>query len=847
MPKRSILIVLALLSLNVCFGGTNRKPRWPLPKTDRNPSSSNKVRLNDYRTYVKSLNEKELREFASDAKIDLGSWGINTERIIVKFKDSETEQEVLQSLNFKTPLKKLKTINAQILRVPSVKGTTEVLAHLGALKELEGVQYAYPDVKIRIVKAANDEEFHRQWPLSNSGAMTDAGKGLLDADIDAPEAWEVTTGSRDVVVGVVDTGIDYEHLDLVSNLWRNPGETGTDSSGNDKSTNGVDDDANGFVDDFRGWDFVGNDNAPYDEHGHGTHTAGTIGASGNNARGVSGVAWEVSLVPLQIFDSSGAGEVSVAMAAIEYATMMRFPIINNSWGWSGEPVEALEELIKAYRDAGGLFVAAAGNNGADNDSEPFFPANYQVENVISVAATDNKDRLASFSNYGKNTVHLAAPGVDVFSTYYYGSYTYESGTSMAAPHVAGAAALIKSINSSFSYSQIKSKLIESVDEIITPMFQGKTISGGRLNVARAVNGVPSPLPYRLSLASSYPKVGPPSGQTRLTLRGTGFHEGSRVSIGLKPCGPLQIVSQLEMSCLTSTSAILGLHNVKVTNPDGATATITGGFRYFHAPTLSSIIPSAGPLEGGNTLTVNGTRFGVGTKVKVGEKNCLTVRVLSPSQLTCILPASDRGDYLVRVINQYDQESSEQVQYTYRTAPQVTSINPLRGVNSGGGNLTVHGNEFVSGATVKLGSQTCETPNWTSSQQMACIVPALTPGKYRVEVTNPEGQRDAVSSIFYEVIEPKWVGTRGGSCVTVCNNLGLISKPSPEGAYCSSGEVVPASSRGVLSFVYGCRPNRRCIAQGQVNGATQAGQFCYGPSQVRNRQTTDITMGCFCGV
>ncbi|NBY18846.1 hypothetical protein EBQ74_01005 [bacterium] len=132
----------------------------------------------------------------------------------------------------------------------------------------------------------------------------------------------------------------------------------------------------------------------------------------------------------------------------------------------------------------------------------------------------------------------------------------------------------------------------------------------------------------------------------------------------------------------------------------------------------------------------------------------------PSQLTCILPASDRGDYLVRVINQYDQESSEQVQYTYRTAPQVTSINPLRGVNSGGGNLTVHGNEFVSGATVKLGSQICTTPNWTSSQQMACIVPALTPGRYRVEVTNPEGQRDAVSSIFYEVIEPKWIRTKG---------------------------------------------------------------------------------------
>jgi subtilisin family serine protease len=796
---------------------------------------------------VKSLTDRELKEFAEDAKIGLGRWGVNTERIIVKFKDAETEQEVLRSLKYKTPLKNFKTINAKTLRLPKANRNIEVLAHLGALRELSGVEYAYPDIKIRTVKAPNDEGFSQQWSLNNTGATTGAGKGLVDADIDAPEAWEVTTGSKDVIVGLIDTGVDYTNPDLAPNIWLNPGETGLDSDGNNKSTNGIDDDGNGYVDDFRGWDFVNNDNDPMDEHGHGTHTAGTIGAVGNNSIGVSGVAWQVSIVPLQIFDSSGSGDLSAAMAALEYATLMKFPITNNSWGWSGgEFIAAFEDLLKANRDVGGLFVAAAGNDSTDNDVTPFFPASYQLNNVISVAASDNNDRLASFSNYGKNSVHLVAPGVNILSTYLWQQNWYDSGTSMAAPHVTGGAVLIKTIHPSFSYEQIKSKLIESVDEIVNPFFIGKTISGGRLNLARAVDGTPSPLPYRLSLKTSTPSGGPPSGQTKLTLKGTGFHSGTAVTLGLKPCTSIEIVSQMELNCLTPASAILGLHNVLAANPDGAKATLSGAFRYVSPPSVTSVTPQVGPISGGNTLTVSGTQFVVGTTVKVGEKNCTQVRIVSSGQLTCTLPDSPAGTFKVTVIDPYNQASAEPIQYTYRPAPQLTSIAPPRGNPSGGGTLTLTGTGFVEGATIALGSRACTNVTWVSSQRISCKVPALSPGVYSVAVMNPEGQ---VSSdvVNYEVVNSKWVQTDGGSCVTVCNAQGLVSLASSEGAYCASGEIIPASSRSVLKFTHGCKPNRKCVAQGPVSGAATSGQFCYGPRQTRNKERTDITVGCFCGL
>ncbi|MFM8269543.1 MAG: S8 family serine peptidase, partial [Pseudomonadota bacterium] len=626
MPNRFTLICVSFLFSIGTYSKEGRGPRWPLPKPSRTLSSSVGVRISEYQNYIKSLSASERQEFAEDAKISFGNLGVNPEKIIVKFKDRETEEAVLQSLKFKKPLREFKSVDAKVLQIPVGPNNTEVLAHLGALKELEGVAYVVPNYKIRISNVPNDSEFIRQWHFDNNGVNTPfgMGKGLVDADIDAPEAWEVSTGSRSVIVAIIDTGMDYNHEDLKDNVWKNPGETGTDSSGNDKSSNGIDDDGNGYVDDFRGWDFVNNDNDPMDENGHGTHTAGTIGAVGNNGTGVTGVNWQVSLVPLQIFDSSGSGDLTGAIAALEYATQMKFPITNNSWG-GGDYTVVFEDLLKQNRDAGSLFVAAAGNNSSDNDTNPFYPASYRVDHIISVAATNHRDQIAAFSNYGKTSVHLAAPGDGVFSTHIWGYY-FESGTSMASPHVAGAAALIKSVWPNSTYTEIKNKILDSVDEIITPNFIGKTVSGGRLNVARAVGGVPSPLPYRLSLQSSQPKVGPLAGGTRLTLKGLGFHPEVKVSVGLKPCTPVQVVSQMELNCLTTASSISGLHNVTATNPDGNKQSLSGAFHYQNPPTISSLSPTAGPLAGGNRLTINAANILSAPKVKIGDKDCLQVQV-----------------------------------------------------------------------------------------------------------------------------------------------------------------------------------------------------------------------------
>ncbi len=295
--------------------------------------------------------------------------------------------------------------------------------------------------------------------------------------IDAPEAWNKTTGSDSVVVGVIDTGVDYTHPDLVGNIWTNPGEI---------AGNGIDDDGNGFVDDVHGFDFVNNDGDPMDDNHHGTHVAGTIAAQGNNGRGVSGVAWNTSIMALKFLSASGAGYTSDAVRAINYATMMRtqygvnIRVLNNSWGGGGYS-GSLEAAIQASEQADILFVAAAGNDGTNNDASPHYPSNYYVNNVISVAATDQNDNLASFSNYGASTVDIAAPGVGIYSTIAGGYYASFSGTSMAAPHVAGAAALAFAYDPDATAAEVKDAILGGGDLISG--LSGKVATGMRLNAA----------------------------------------------------------------------------------------------------------------------------------------------------------------------------------------------------------------------------------------------------------------------------------------------------------------------------------------------------------------------------
>lgn len=342
-----------------------------------------------------------------------------------------------------------------------------------------------PDYLVHHMVTPDDPQYGQLWGLHNQGQTG----GTSDADIDAPEAWELGTGSLSVRVGVIDTGIDHTHPDLAANIWTNPGESGNDGSGNDKRTNGIDDDGNGYIDDWRGWDFVNNDNNPMDDHYHGTHCAGTIGAVGGNSAGITGVCWQVSLVGLKFLDAGGSGTTSAAIAAVTYATLIDLDLTSNSWGGGGFS-QALKDAIDAAGAQDKLFVVAAGNSAGNNDLSPVYPANYTSDILIAVAATSHTDALASFSCYGATSVDLGAPGVDIHSTKPGNTYGLLSGTSMATPHVAGACALLKSLNPSLSGSQIKAALLAYADP--TPALAGKVLSNGRLNLAAAAVSVSGP-------------------------------------------------------------------------------------------------------------------------------------------------------------------------------------------------------------------------------------------------------------------------------------------------------------------------------------------------------------------
>ena len=349
-----------------------------------------------------------------------------------------------------------------------------------ALEQDYRVEYVELNYLLFTEVLPGDPQTSQLWGLHNTGLTG----GTVDADIDAPEAWDTTTGSLDVGVAVIDTGVDYTHEDLYLNVWLNQGEippglgvTDTDGDGqvtfydlNDPANashvsdlngtgyidagdlladpawaNGVDEDGNSRIDDLVGWDFYNNDNDPYDDHSHGTHVSGTIGAVGDNGVGVVGVNWNVQIMGLKFLSAGGSGSAADAILAVQYTTDLRNNGVNivltsNSWGGGGFST-ALYDVIAASGAAGLLFVAAAGNSGLDSDVLPHYPSSYDLASVISVAATDYGDNRASFSNYGAVSVDLGAPGVGTLSTTPGNTYSTYSGTSMATPHVSGVAAL----------------------------------------------------------------------------------------------------------------------------------------------------------------------------------------------------------------------------------------------------------------------------------------------------------------------------------------------------------------------------------------------------------------------
>jgi subtilisin family serine protease len=392
-----------------------------------------------------------------------------------------------------------------------------------ALEREEGVLYAEPNATRRAFLRPNDPYFPMLWAMENTGQSIGGAPGSADADTDAGEAWDANV-SGGVVVAVVDTGVERDHPDLAANAWRNPGESGAG-----RESNGLDDDLNGKVDDWRGWDFVAGDGNPADESGHGTHVAGTIAARRGNALGVAGVADGSLVMPLRVLNAQGTGSVADVVLAYAYAALKGAKVVNLSLG-SKTSSRAERDAIAAF--PGMLFVAAAGNGGADgigddNDLDPQYPCAYLLPNVLCIAATDNRDRLAPFSNYGAHAVHLGAPGVSIASTWLNGGYGWASGTSMATPHASGAAALLWTAAPHALPLEIKSALLAGADP--APDLSGRTVTGGRLNIVdslRLAADVTFTPPPPSPEASPAPGGGPPgSGERSATL-------GDRVPPGL---------------------------------------------------------------------------------------------------------------------------------------------------------------------------------------------------------------------------------------------------------------------------------------------------------------------------
>ena len=360
------------------------------------------------------------------------------------------------------------------------------------------VEYAEPNYIIRVSdRIPNDAYFGKQWALLNTGQFANGTPG---ADISVPKAWDISTGNKDIIIAVIDSGIDYNHPDLVGNIWTNLGET--------NCSDGIDDDGNHYVDDCKGWNFVGNNNDPMDDNEHGTHVAGIIGAVGNNSIGVAGVMWNVKLMPLKIIGADGTGDVAKETAAIEYVVLMKnrgvnIKAINASFSRSGDFSIPEQQALASANTAGLLFITAAGNGGGpfcddgnanNNDLSPCYPASYNLPNIISVAATDRNDRLASFSNFGSSSVHVAAPGVFILSTVptsiLLNGYDFLYGTSMSTAYVSGLAGLLWSYYTYFTPSQIRGVIMRYVDEKST--LESWIYSKGRINAYKAMSSLWTP-------------------------------------------------------------------------------------------------------------------------------------------------------------------------------------------------------------------------------------------------------------------------------------------------------------------------------------------------------------------
>lgn len=412
----------------------------------------------------------------------------STGRIVIKY-NQESAKEIKAGVQRQISGEIISSFPQAQIEVWELKDALSLQSLQAYASQNAEILYVEPDFIYQMEEYPNDPYFEKQWGLSNQGQTG----GKVGSDIKISTLWDQHTGNKSIIAGVIDTGIDWGHEDLVDNIWQNLAED-FDGDGHtiewiDGSwqldpgdLNGIDEDKNGYIDDLIGWDFVNDDNNPFDDNGHGTHVAGIMGAKGNNGKGITGVSWSTQMMALKAFDAKGAGSVLSILPALEYARNMGARITNNSWGGPAFS-QALYDEFSLANTAGLLAISAAGNNASNNHSTPIYPGSYDLANIICVAATDHNDKLARFSNFSHKLVDIAAPGKDIFSTLPGNAYGYKSGTSMATPMVTGAICLLWSQDTLRTYNQIREIIFSTTDQI--PGLAGRCVTGGRLNLFEA--------------------------------------------------------------------------------------------------------------------------------------------------------------------------------------------------------------------------------------------------------------------------------------------------------------------------------------------------------------------------
>jgi hypothetical protein len=669
---------------------------------------------------------------------------------------SASAQRALLARFGATSKERFAPIRAYLASVPAGRQATVI----SALERNPSVRYAEPNVRFHIDQVPNDTSFAKLWGLDNSGQTVNGTAGIADADIDAPQAWSISTGSSDVTVGVIDTGVDYNHPDLSANIWINPGENCLGCR-----NDGIDNDGNGYVDDWHGWDFLNNDNDPFDDNGHGTHVAGTIGAVGNNGDGVAGVNWSVRLMPLKFLGADGAGDAADGVRAVLYASSMGAVVTNNSWGGDGYS-QALADTISEADSRGSLFVAAAGNSFMNTDTSPNYPSGYDLPNVIAVAATDQNDGRAWFSNYGRRSVDLGAPGTNIYSTWPGASYQFLDGTSMAAPQVTGAVALAKAGFPAASPPGLKALLLRSVDP--NASLTGRTTTGGRLNVgsALACSGAPrvwldSPSPgfdvdvgQPIAVRVLAGLCGDPAGLTveasvngaslALVPRGDGLYAGSYVPTG---ADALTVTASASYGPTTDAQTVSGTAtHVYPIVPGGDPVTVT---------TTAADENARLTFDGsaGQRISLKLTNVTIGTSCCSSAK----VSILKPDGTVLLAPASFgtnggfidtktlilSGTYTI-VIDPQNAATGSATVTLYDVPPDTTAV-----IVPGGSDVTM--STTVPGQNARL------TFEGSAGRQVSLKLTAVTIGtsccsSAKISILKPDGST---------LVSPGLFGTNGG--------------------------------------------------------------------------------------